>query len=72
MIKLLEEIQKLSLEEQLLIARTILENAEPKEYVFEPSSHDKAWMDARIDSHLKNPSEGFSWAEVKARALASL
>ena len=71
--EILEALPKLSPEERREI-RAKLNELDTEEWFDngELSEQEKAIIEARLDEYDKNPEDGSSWEEAKARVLAGL
>ena len=70
--KIMEEIQKLSIEEQMQIAYAIWENANFGDHEIVLSPEVKAMLDERLEAARLTPGEGYTWEEVKAKVQSRL
>jgi putative addiction module component (TIGR02574 family) len=72
MTPLLQEILKLSVPERILMAEAIWDSIPNKDDTAELSEETIQLLDERLEAHRKNPNEGSSWEEVKARIQKQL
>ena len=72
MTQLINDILKLSVSERINMVETIWDSlAESKENI-KLSPQTKELLDQRLEDHRKNPNEGSSWEDVKARIKSQL
>ena len=69
---MLQDILKLSVSERILIVEAIWDSIAEGEKQIDLSSETKQIIDERVESHRKNPNEGSSWNNVKARINSQL
>jgi len=69
----MKDILNLSVTERIFMVEAIWDSiiSDPKSENLEISEATKKELDKRMESHLKNPSSGSSWEEVKARITKS-
>ncbi|MFW5760107.1 MAG: addiction module protein [Cyclobacteriaceae bacterium] len=67
MTQLMQDILKLSVPERILVVEAIWDSIAENDEQVELSAETKQLLDERLEAHKKNPEEGSSWDEVKAR-----
>jgi putative addiction module component (TIGR02574 family) len=72
MTRIIEEILKLSVPERILMVEAIWDSIEEKDEMLEINDTTKGILDDRLLAHQKNPQEGSSWEDVKARIKKQL
>ncbi|MCU4176518.1 addiction module protein [Carboxylicivirga sp. N1Y90] len=64
---MMQDILKLSVSERILMVEAIWDSIAEDDEKLELSDEVTELLDTRIEAHKNNPSEGSSWADVKAR-----
>ena len=64
---MMQDILKLSVPERILMVEAIWDSIAENDEKLELTDEVKELLDNRIEAHKNNPSEGSSWADVKAR-----
>ncbi|MDP2303921.1 MAG: addiction module protein [Ignavibacteria bacterium] len=64
-IKSLNDIKSLSIKERIFVVEEIWDSIMLSQEEFPISEEQKQLLDARLESHQRNPEEGKSWTEVK-------
>ncbi|MDD2563844.1 MAG: addiction module protein [Salinivirgaceae bacterium] len=72
MTQILQDILKLSVSERILIVEAIWDSIAEGERGIDLSSETKQIIDERLELHRKNPTEGSSWNDIKARINSQL
>ncbi len=72
MTTMLNDILKLSESERILMAETIWDSIDSKEYQFDLTNDLKEVLDSRLADHSINPNEGSFWQEVNLRVSSKL
>lgn len=72
MTRIIEEVLKLSVPERILMVEAVWDSIEEKDELLEIDEATKNLLDDRLKAHQKNPQEGSSWTEVKARIKKQL
>jgi putative addiction module component (TIGR02574 family) len=67
MTHMMQDILKLSIPERIQMVEAIWDSIEDKGEQLGVSSETIQLLDERLDAHVKNPSEGSTWNDVKAR-----
>ena len=67
MVKMMDDILKLSVSERILMVEAIWDSIADNEDSLELSEDSKTILDERIEFHKNNPKEGSSWKDVKNR-----
>ncbi len=67
MTRMMQDILKLSIPERILMVEAIWDSIATGENEVILTEETKQLLDERIEDHKKNPKEGASWSEVKAR-----
>lgn len=72
MTRMMHDILKLSVPERILMVEAIWDSILEEEEYLELSSETKQLLDERLEAHKRNPEEGASWKEAKARIKKQL
>ena len=72
MTQVMQDILKLSVPERILMVEAIWDSIAEQDEKMELSEETKQLLDERLEIHSKNPQEGSSWADVKARIKGHL
>ena len=67
MTQLMKDILKMSVPERIIMVEAIWDSIAENDNQVELSEDNKQLLDDRLDAHKKNPNDGSSWDEVKAR-----
>jgi len=67
MTQLMKDILKMSVPERIIMVEAIWDSIAENDNQVELSEDTKQLLDDRLDAHKKNPNDGSSWDEVKAR-----
>jgi putative addiction module component (TIGR02574 family) len=70
--KLLDQMRRLSVEDQLALVEALWENIANRNTVPLPTEAQEAELDRRLADHEANPDNVVPWSEVKTAALAHI